>query len=366
MTTTPFPSPVHFIQNVHYLPVGCKVKVLGLIQSYDPETGIMSLHHRPSIDVPLPQVHVRNGQGSRKRPAAGISGNENLVNYGETAGTERREIFPRQSIGSSSHVSVRGGNSLPERRHINGSGVAQGTGPSKRMANGGNTTIPNPPTNGITRNILKTPVSPASPHGKGIPQRPSNPPITPTRNHIVHLVQPSPPPLSPIKPLLAASKTAISALDSIGLNTRRSLSRPKPSTIAIPTTPPPPPSPSPIATTTSAAFTVLPPQPPQPQMPTTPQNYTLQVSIDLTLRTISSEQLNPLPPIIEGTWVNVIGYKRKDGVLDAISIFKVKGILNLEAYERAIVGMGRVRDTVEWEVKEGIARGRGLQGGVWD
>ncbi|KAF3307922.1 hypothetical protein TWF173_002082 [Orbilia oligospora] len=310
MPTTPFPSPVHFIQNVHYLPVGCKVKVLGLIQSYDPETGIMSLHHRPSIDVPLPQVHVRNGQGSRKRPAA---------------------------------VAVRGGNNLPERRHINGSGMARGTGPSKRMANGGNTTIPNPPTNGITRNILKTPVSPASPQGKGSPQRPSNPPITPTRNYIVHLVQPSPPPLSPIKPLLAASKAAISALDSIGLNTRRPLSRPKPPAIAIPTTPPPPPSPSPIATTTSAAFTVLPPQPPQPQMPTAPLNYTLQVSIDLTLRTTSSEPLNPLPPIVE-----------------------VKGVLNIEAYERAIVGMGRVRETVEWEVKEGIARGRGLQGGVWD
>ncbi|KAK6514371.1 hypothetical protein TWF506_008767 [Arthrobotrys conoides] len=320
------------------------------IQSYDPGTGIITLHHRPSIEIPLPRIQTHTAQRSRKRPSGGISRDEGVMAGGSSMGGTGRRVVSRQSVGSTSKMAVGGGDKPPERRHINGSTLTQGTGPSKSMVNGGSSTIPNGSINGVSRSI-----KPSAPSlGKAIPPpRASNPPITPTRNHIVYLTQPSPPPLSPIKPLLAASKAAVSALDSLGINhNKRPTSRHKPSPLSIPTIPPPPPSPSPTTFT---------PLPQQQGILTSQPNYTLQVSIDLTLKNTLS-----LPPVVEGMWVNVIGYKRKDGVLDAISIFKVKGTLDLQGYERAIAGMGRVREMVEWQVREGIAQGKGLQGGVWD
>ncbi|KAK6502798.1 hypothetical protein TWF481_007844 [Arthrobotrys musiformis] len=323
---TPLPSPVHFIQNVHHLPVGCKVRVLGLIQSYEPSTGIMTLHHRPAIDIPPPTVSSAL-QRQRKRK---------VVGEGEGVGGKR--VLAVQP--TSSHVAPRNGAVQPEgrRRIVNGPSGIQS---ASRMSAAGSTS--NRPANGVTRST-----GTATGTAK-IPPRVINPPQTPTKGRIVHLVTPSSP-LSPIKPLVAASQAAVSALNSVGMNKRPSLPLPKPAAVTIP--PPPPPKISPIL-------------PRQPSKPAQPPKYTLEVSIDLTLRTTTAD-LTPLPPIIEGTWVNVIGYKRGDGVVDAISIFKVEGKLNIEAYERAIEGMGKVRERVEWEVREGIANGRGLQGGVWD
>ncbi|RVD81530.1 uncharacterized protein DFL_009392 [Arthrobotrys flagrans] len=170
MSTTPLPSPVHFIQNVHHLPAGCKVRVLGFIQSYDPDTGIMTLHHQPTIDVPLPRV--QNGQRSRKRPG-GTLRNEKVVNGVAGGSMGGRRGLPQQAISSSHKVVVVNGNT--ERRRMGGSSVTQGTGSSK-MGNGGSSTISNGPGNGISRGVKPPAAAQPPPPTKPTPQRPSDPP----------------------------------------------------------------------------------------------------------------------------------------------------------------------------------------------
>ncbi|KAK6339189.1 hypothetical protein TWF718_008611 [Orbilia javanica] len=323
----------------------------------------MNLHHRPSIDVPPLRTQTHSRQRPRKRPSEGTLGNENNMAAGSkpvagasVAGASGRRVLPRGPVVSSNKSAVRNGNTagVSGKKRVNGSSRIQETGTSTVVGKGGCTTVSNGMENGIPRGIKPSATAAEAPTGGSTPPRISNPPITPTRNHIVHLVRPSPP-LSPIKPLVVASKVAVSALESTGVNNKCPLSRPKPEAVPIPSIPPPLPP---------TMLAVPPPAQPSTR-PSRPPNYTLQVSVDLTLKT-TLESSAPLPPIVEGAWVNVIGYKRRDGVLDAISIFKVEGKLDIEAYEKAVVKMGQVREKVEREVRGGIAQGKGLQGWEWD
>ncbi|KAJ6257857.1 hypothetical protein Dda_7646 [Drechslerella dactyloides] len=68
MSNGPLPAAVHLLQNVRYLPVGSKVRVLGCIHHYDAASGTIVLHHRPSIDVPLPKVHIHAHRPAARRP----------------------------------------------------------------------------------------------------------------------------------------------------------------------------------------------------------------------------------------------------------------------------------------------------------
>ncbi|KAK6332636.1 hypothetical protein TWF730_004296 [Orbilia blumenaviensis] len=310
---TPLPSPVHLIQNIHHLPAGCKVRVIGLIQSYDSTTGIMILHHRPAIDVPLPRVYSGRRM-ERKRPIVGESGDVNFANSVGASGS--------RPLASASGVSRKVAGGVARTNGISGSGTVNGnsSAAAKNLHHRHRASAVRPVNGGNSKPRIATPAP-------------------------------------PVKPLLAASKAAVSALGSINNQHKR----PRPSAITIPPPSPPPPLPPPPPVPRILAMPPPPPPPPPPPAIRPVPNYTLQVCVDLALKTISTE-ISPLPPIIEGIWVNVIGYKRRDGVLDAISIFRVKGKLDLEAYERAIVGMAMAREKVEWEVKEGIAKGRGLQG----
>ncbi|KAK6513491.1 hypothetical protein TWF281_005115 [Arthrobotrys megalospora] len=324
----------------------------------------MTLHHRPSIDVPLSWRYTSRRE--RKRPGRAV-GDENVVVNGGVGGSMAGGRRPVQQPTTPSRSNSVGGSATTPVRRGNGPGAGMWT--PTRVINGNGSSAPGTPTrmgNGNGPMISRSPGN-GVPHGSRIPSTagkstPSGPiNRTPTKpGH--HINSPKTSPiiiLPPVKPLLTASQRAAAALSSIGVKKRplppQPPARPKPGPITIPQTPPPQ-VPKPL--------TIIPPPPRPPPPP--PPNYTLQVSVDLTLRTIVSEVHTSMPPIIEGIWVNVIGYKRIDGVIDAISIFKIKGKLNLEAYEKAIVGMSRVRETVEWEVKEGIAKGIGLQGGVWD
>ncbi|EPS44841.1 hypothetical protein H072_1145 [Dactylellina haptotyla CBS 200.50] len=138
----------------------------------------------------------------------------------------------------------------------------------------------------------------------------------------------------------------------------------------IPPPPPPPPPPLPSingkgkaasskATRISVAYTTA---PAQVDMEKT---YTLSVSIDLLLQSAKENLEKSMPPIDEGVWVNVTGYKQADGVLQAIVMAKVKGKLDLKAYEKAVVGMCAVREEAEKKVFEGSAMGSAVDGGQW-
>ncbi|KAF3920915.1 hypothetical protein ABW21_db0209215 [Orbilia brochopaga] len=54
MLNTPLPAPVHLLQNVRYLPVNSKVRVLGCIQDYDSASGTVTLYHRATTDIQGP------------------------------------------------------------------------------------------------------------------------------------------------------------------------------------------------------------------------------------------------------------------------------------------------------------------------
>ncbi|KAF3904276.1 hypothetical protein AA313_de0207446 [Arthrobotrys entomopaga] len=113
------------------------------------------------------------------------------------------------------------------------------------------------------------------------------------------------------------------------------------------------------ATTTTVAIPI--PTPPKP-------NHTLHVKIDMMLQSAPEEKdvTASLPSIVEGRWVSVIGYKLPDGALKGIAMIEVdnKG-LDLEAYERAVVGMVAVREGLERKVFEGTARGCAVGTGDW-
>ncbi|KAK6336531.1 hypothetical protein TWF696_002081 [Orbilia brochopaga] len=94
MPNTPLPAAVHLLQNVRYLPAGTKVRVLGCIQSYDAASGIVTLYHRPTVDVPPPQVLSRQPGGKRSRKHARTSGN----NKAATNGTAVQSATPTYTI----------------------------------------------------------------------------------------------------------------------------------------------------------------------------------------------------------------------------------------------------------------------------
>ncbi|EWC45207.1 hypothetical protein DRE_06095 [Drechslerella stenobrocha 248] len=99
--------------------------------------------------------------------------------------------------------------------------------------------------------------------------------------------------------------------------------------------------------------------------------HTLAVSIDLLLKTDSSGQDKertqpppPLPPVADvGSWATVVGYTNAEGGVDAVAMVEVAESVDLEAYERAVVRMGRVREQVERAVVRGQAGGAAV--GEW-
>ncbi|KAK6526389.1 hypothetical protein TWF694_004986 [Orbilia ellipsospora] len=240
MPNTPLPAPVHFIQNVHYLAVGSKVRVLGCIQDYDVASGTVVLHHRPTaISVPPPQILDRQNR-QRKRRKIAVSPPRDSTRDNTKA---RPENKPRPAARDKDKIKVMG-------------------------------------------------------KGKG--------------------------------------KAVVKSNDTAHRSTTNGI--------------------------TTAATTIAIPIPAQPR-----PNYTLHVKVDMMLHSPDGEKdvTASLPPIVEGRWVTVIGYKLPDGALEGIAMIEVDKGLDLEGYERAVAGMVAVREEVERKVFEGTAKGCAVKEGEW-